>query len=165
MNAPSQKQADDTNMLGSAKAQYVEFEQPLELKSGKVLPGFTLAYETYGRLNRNKSNAILICHALTGDQHAAGVKPDSNGKAGWWDVHIGPGKAIDTDRFYVVCMNNLGGCGGSTGPASINPKNQRRYFIPDLLTQELMWTALVTLFVVPTSSFPFELFIGKDPIL
>jgi homoserine O-acetyltransferase/O-succinyltransferase len=93
---------------------------PLRLDCQRLLAPFQIAYQTYGRLNGDKSNAILICHALTGDQHVANVNPVT-GKSGWWDTLIGPGKPIDTDRFYVICSNILGGCMGSTGPASINP--------------------------------------------
>lgn len=97
------------------------------LRCGAVLDGFTLAYETYGKLNRDRSNAILVFHAMTGSQHAAGINPDVPGldgrwteelHEGWWNEFIGPGKALDTDRFFVVCANYLGGCYGSTGPAS-----------------------------------------------
>jgi homoserine O-acetyltransferase/O-succinyltransferase len=95
-------------------------EQPLPLDCGQALGPFTIAYQTYGRLNASKTNAILICHALTGDQHVANVHPVT-GKDGWWVTLIGPGKPIDTDRFFVICSNILGGCMGSTGPASINP--------------------------------------------
>ncbi|QKI88499.1 homoserine O-succinyltransferase MetX [Thiomicrorhabdus xiamenensis] len=104
---------------------YLAVNQPLQLTSGATLPEYELAYETYGQLNEDKSNAILICHALSGDQHVAGI--DANGKKGWWDGYIGPGKVIDTDKFFVVCSNNLGGCRGSTGPTSINPQNGKVY--------------------------------------
>ena len=87
--------------------------------SGRSLPSFELVYETYGELNADKTNAVLICHALSGDHHAAGYHSESDKKPGWWDNYIGPGKAIDTRHFYVVSLNNLGGCAGSTGPASI----------------------------------------------
>ena len=86
---------------------------------------YELAFETYGTLNHDRSNSILICHALSGDQHAAGL--DKNGKAGWWDHYIGPGKAIDTDKFFVVCPNNIGSCFGSTGPTSNNPRTGKAY--------------------------------------
>ena len=95
-------------------------DQPLRLDSGKTLSPFQIAYQTYGTLNEARSNAVLICHALTGDQHVANPNPVT-GKPGWWEVLIGPGKIIDTDRFFVICSNVLGGCLGSTGPASINP--------------------------------------------
>jgi homoserine O-acetyltransferase len=96
------------------------FDQPLELDSGQLLPTFDIAYKTYGTLNADRSNAILVCHALTGDQYVASEHPVT-GKPGWWEVMIGPGKPIDTDRYFVVCSNVLGGCLGSTGPASLNP--------------------------------------------
>jgi homoserine O-acetyltransferase len=91
------------------------------------LPGFELVYETYGRLNAARSNAILICHALSGSHHAAGFHSPDDSKPGWWDTCIGPGKPIDTNRFFVVCPNNLGGCNGSTGPGSIDPGTGERW--------------------------------------
>jgi pimeloyl-ACP methyl ester carboxylesterase len=109
------------NGIGIVKAQRARFEAPLALASGGVLPGFELVYETYGRLNAEGSNAILICHALSGHHHVAGHYADDPKNVGWWDNMIGPGKPIDTERFFVVGVNNLGGCHGSTGPASINP--------------------------------------------
>ncbi len=99
---------------------------PLALDCGKSLGPFTVAYETIGTLNAAKSNAILICHALTGDQYFAHTNPVTR-KGGWWDLMIGPGKPIDTDRFFVICANILGGCLGSTGPASINPETGKPY--------------------------------------
>jgi homoserine O-acetyltransferase len=94
--------------------------QPLLLDSGRALTPFTVAYKTYGTLNETKSNCVLVCHALTGDQFAASRHPVT-GKPGWWDIMIGPGKPIDTDRFYILCPNVIGGCMGSTGPADIDP--------------------------------------------
>ncbi len=102
----------------------VRFES-LPLDCGETLNGVDVAYETYGVLNEAKSNAILVCHALTGDAHAAGISPD--GKPGWWDNMIGPGKAFDTDRYFVICSNVLGGCRGTTGPASANPQTEKPY--------------------------------------
>ncbi len=102
-------------------------EDLFTLKSGKSLPEFELAYETYGTLNTKKSNAILICHALSGDHHVAGYHATHDKKPGWWDNFIGPGKIIDTNHFFVVCSNNLGGCSGSTGPSSINPTTGVQY--------------------------------------
>ena len=96
-------------------------DMPLKLDSGKILSPFQIAYQTYGELNEARSNAVLICHALTGDQHVASDNPVT-GKPGWWDVLIGPGKVIDTNRFFVICSNVLGGCLGSTGPATTNPE-------------------------------------------
>jgi len=103
-----------------------EFVEPLILASGQSLTPFSLAYETFGRLNEHKSNAILICHALTGDQYASGTHPISN-RPGWWHFSVGPGKAIDTDKYFVICSNILGGCMGSTGPASLNPQSGRAW--------------------------------------
>ncbi len=99
-------------------------DMPLKLDSGKILSPFQIAYQTYGELNEARSNAVLICHALTGDQHVASDNPVT-GKPGWWDVLIGPGKVIDTNRFFVICSNVIGGCLGSTGPATINPETGR----------------------------------------
>ena len=118
------------NSVGIVKPQKFHFDSPLNLRSGKILPNFDLVFETYGELNENRSNAILVCHALSGDHHAAGLHSLDDKKPGWWDACIGPGKAIDTDVFFVVCPNNLGGCGGSTGPASINPETGK-FFGPD----------------------------------
>lgn len=104
------------------------YEPPreLKLKSGESLGPITMAYETYGRLNSDKSNAILICHALSGDAHAAGFHKGDK-KPGWWDILIGPGKAFDTNQYFVICSNVLGGCRGTTGPSSINPKTGAPY--------------------------------------
>jgi len=95
--------------------------QPFALVSGKELPEFSLVYETYGELNPARDNAVLVCHALSGSHHAAGYHQELDAKPGWWDNLIGPGKPIDTNRFFVVCPNNLGGCHGSSGPLSNNP--------------------------------------------
>jgi homoserine O-acetyltransferase len=95
-------------------------DKPLKLDAGVALAPFQIAYKTYGTLNAAKSNAILVCHALTGDQHAASVHPVT-GKGGWWDTLVGPGKPIDTERYFVICPNVVGGCMGTTGPASTNP--------------------------------------------
>ena len=97
------------------------------LQCGETLPGFELKYETYGTLNADRSNAILICHALSGNQHDAGYNSMEDAKPGWWDSCIGPGKPIDTDQFYVICLNNLGGCHGSTGPLTTNPATGEPY--------------------------------------
>ena len=107
--------------IGEVRPERARFDAPLPLASGGTLPGFELIYETYGKLNTAASNAILICHALSGHHHVAGHYADDPGNVGWWDNMIGPGRPIDTDRFFVVGVNNLGGCHGSTGPASINP--------------------------------------------
>ena len=93
----------------------------LILESGEKLGPITLAYETYGTLNKEKSNAILLLHALSGDAHAAGFHK-GDARPGWWDDMVGPGKAFDTEKYFIICSNVLGGCKGSTGPGSINPK-------------------------------------------
>jgi homoserine O-acetyltransferase len=113
--------------LGLTQPQFYKFaeDEPFVLESGATLHPVTLAYETYGRLNADRSNAVLILHALSGGAHAAGL--DDQGRAGWWDDCIGPGKAFDTDRFFVVCSNVVGGCYGSTGPASIDPATGQPY--------------------------------------
>lgn len=103
------------------------FSEPLQLACGKSLAQFELVYETYGELSANRSNAVLICHALSGHHHAAGFHREDERKPGWWDACIGPGKAIDTNRFFVVSLNNLGGCHGSTGPSSIDPATGKAY--------------------------------------
>ena len=102
-------------------------EAPFELQCGTVLEHFELIYETYGALNATRSNAVLICHALSGNHHAAGYTHVDDRKPGWWDSCIGPGKAIDTDQFYVISANNLGGCHGSTGPLSLSPTTGKPY--------------------------------------
>ena len=107
--------------VGIVVPQTAHFDTPLTLKSGAVLPRYDLVYETYGTLNARKNNAILVCHALSGNHHVAGKYADSDKNPGWWDNMVGPGKPIDTDRFFVIGLNNLGGCHGSTGPASIDP--------------------------------------------
>lgn len=101
-------------------------ETPLLLEGGGQLAPWSIAYQTYGQLNAERSNAILICHALTGDQHAANVNPVT-GKPGWWETMVGPGKPFDTNRFFIICSNVLGSCLGTTGPASINPATERPY--------------------------------------
>jgi homoserine O-acetyltransferase len=101
-------------------------DRPLRLDAGVGLTPLTIAYQTYGALNPAKSNAFLICHALTGDQHVANRNPVT-GKSGWWETMVGPGKPIDTERFFVICANVLGGCMGTTGPASTNPATGKPY--------------------------------------
>lgn len=113
--------------VGIVSAQSASFEEPLHFACGKVLPRYELMYETYGTLNAAKSNAILICHALSGHHHVAGTYADQPKNVGWWDNMVGPGKPVDTDKFFVVGVNNLGGCHGSTGPSSINPETGKPY--------------------------------------
>lgn len=113
---------DRPGSVGKVERQYAYFDEALHLRSGGVLPSFTLAYETYGTLNADRSNAIMIYHALSGDAHIAGYHTDDpEEKPGWWDEAVGPGKMFDTDRFFVICANVIGGCQGSTGPSSLAP--------------------------------------------
>jgi homoserine O-acetyltransferase len=107
--------------------QQVTFDRELRLQSGAVLSPITLAYETYGTLNADRSNVILICHALSGDAHVAGCHSPHDRKPGWWDEAVGPGKAFDTDRYFILCSNVIGGCSGSTGPSSLNPATGKPY--------------------------------------
>jgi homoserine O-acetyltransferase len=107
--------------VGVVSPKRAHFDEPIELKSGARLESYDLAYETYGTLNAARDNAILVCHALNASHHVAGVYADDPENVGWWDNLIGPGKPVDTNRFFVVGVNNLGGCHGSTGPSSINP--------------------------------------------
>ncbi|MCF8094172.1 MAG: homoserine O-acetyltransferase [Desulfobacteraceae bacterium] len=116
--------------VGKVEKKFFTFAEPpneMLLDSGAKLGPITLAYETYGTLNPDKSNVVLVLHALTGDSHAAGYYSDSDEKPGWWDNMIGPGKGVDTDKYFVVCSNVLGGCMGSTGPSSINPATGKPY--------------------------------------
>jgi len=111
--------------IGVVSPRLARFEDPIALKSGARLDAYDLAFETYGTLNAMRSNAVLVCHALNASHHVAGVYADDPANVGWWDNLIGPGKPVDTDRFFVVGVNNIGGCHGSTGPASINPSTGR----------------------------------------
>lgn len=113
--------------VGLVSPQTLHFSEPLALVSGRTLPEYQLVIETYGELNATASNAVLICHALSGHHHAAGYNSPDERKPGWWDSCIGPGKAIDTRKFFVVALNNLGGCNGSTGPTSLDPATGRIY--------------------------------------
>jgi homoserine O-acetyltransferase len=115
------KTMQQNNSIGIVKAQTAQFNRPLTLKSGVVLPQYELTFETYGTLNADKSNAVLICHALSGNHHVAGKYAETDKSAGWWDNLIGPNKPLDTNKFFVIGLNNLGGCHGSTGPSSKNP--------------------------------------------
>jgi homoserine O-acetyltransferase len=110
-----------------AESQSMLFEAPLPLQSGASIRGYSLSYETYGTLNADKSNAVLVCHALNASHHVAGVYADQPKNLGWWDNMIGPGKSLDTDRFFVIGVNNLGSCFGSTGPMHVNPDTGRVY--------------------------------------
>lgn len=123
--APASRRHSEVHTPTSPVARF-DAGAPLRLACQQDLAPFSIAYETYGALNSDKSNAILICHALTADQYVASPHPIT-GKPGWWDNMVGPGKPIDTDRFYVICSNVLGGCMGSTGPASIDPKTNAPY--------------------------------------
>lgn len=119
-----------TGSVGIVKTHHFTFaESPNEMKleSGQKLGPITLAYETYGELNKEKDNAILIFHALSGDAHAAGKHSADDKKVGWWDSMIGPGKGFNTDKYFVICANVIGGCKGSTGPSSVNPKTGKPY--------------------------------------
>ena len=111
------------NSVGIVIAQTAHFDAPLTLKNGEILPQFDLVYETYGELNASKSNAVLICHALSGNHHAAGKYVETDKNAGWWDNLIGPNKPLDTNKFFVIGVNNLAGCHGSSGPSSIKPNS------------------------------------------
>ena len=113
--------------VGLVVPQVAHFSEPLALACGRSLPAYDLIYETYGQLNATASNAVLICHALSGHHHAAGFHSADERKPGWWDSCIGPGKPIDTNKFFVVSLNNLGGCNGSTGPSSLNPETGKPF--------------------------------------
>lgn len=117
----------DSDSIGIVSARRAHFDTPLSLKSGAVLDSYELVYETYGELNADRSNAVLICHALSGNHHVAGVYADNPKNTGWWNNMIGPGKPVDTRKFFVIGINNLGGCHGSTGPISINDKTGKRF--------------------------------------
>ena len=123
-NMPDDIPADS---VGLVEPRTLHFDQPLELSCGQVLQEYDLVIETYGSLNAERSNGVLICHALSGHHHAAGYHSMKDRKPGWWDSSIGPGKPIDTHRFFVVSLNNLGGCHGSTGPISLNPETGKPY--------------------------------------
>ena len=127
------------NSIAQTNTQFFHFndkESPLELKCGEKLTNFTLAYETYGQMSQNKDNVILLFHALSASQHAAGITEnievlsiecDKECQTGWWDDFIGSGKALDTDKYCVICANYLGGCYGSTGPSSIDPETGKPF--------------------------------------
>src|SRR5690606_29512365 len=115
-------------VVETKRAVVFQGDRPLTLASGATLPEVEVAYETYGELNAEKSNAVFICHALSGDAHAAGVhEGDDPNRPGWWDNIVGPGRPLDTDRFLVICANVLGGCKGTTGPSSPDPATGKPY--------------------------------------
>jgi len=120
MNAPH-----DPSSVGAVTAQKAQFDQPIKLRGGSELPSYEIAYETYGELNAARSNAVLVCHALNASHHVAGIYENERSNVGWWDNLVGPGKPLDTRRFFVVGSNYLGSCFGSTGPASVNPASGR----------------------------------------
>jgi len=129
MSENVEQAAADTS-IGPVEKKYFTFaggEAPLVVESGRSLGPVTLAYETYGTLDERAANAVLVLHALTGDSHAAGYYDKTDAKPGWWDIMIGPGKPIDTDRYFVICSNVIGGCMGSTGPSSVDPATGRPY--------------------------------------
>nr|WP_217346115.1 homoserine O-acetyltransferase [Noviherbaspirillum sp. L7-7A]MBV0880491.1 homoserine O-acetyltransferase [Noviherbaspirillum sp. L7-7A] len=115
--------------LGVVSPQSMHFDAPLPLQSGASIAGYQLVYETYGELNADRSNAVLVCHALNASHHVAGIylKEDGSKSVGWWDNMVGPGKPLDTDRFFVIGVNNLGSCFGSTGPMHVNPATGKPY--------------------------------------
>src|SRR5258706_13114410 len=113
--------------VGAVRPQTLSFTEPLRFRSGAVLDSYDLVYETYGTLNAAKSNAVLACHALNAAHHVAGYYTEAPDNIGWWDNMIGPGKPVDTEKFFVVGVNNVGGCFGSTGPKSGNPKTGKPY--------------------------------------
>jgi homoserine O-acetyltransferase len=115
----------ESGSVGIVTPKRATFSEPLTLKSGAVVDGYELVYETYGQLNAERSNAVLVCHALNAAHHVAGHYADDPENVGWWDNMVGPGKPVDTGRFFVVGVNNLGGCHGSTGPQSVNPRTGR----------------------------------------
>ena len=117
----------DTSSVGIVAPKTAHFNEPLQLKSGQVLPQYHLVYETYGELNADKSNAVMICHALSGHHHVAGKHSEDDKYPGWWDNLIGPGKPLDTNKFFVIGLNNLGGCHGSSGPLSTNPETDKTW--------------------------------------
>jgi homoserine O-acetyltransferase len=128
----------DDKSVGIVETQTVRIvseSEPLKLECGKSLAPIDVAYETYGTINEAGDNVVLICHALSGNAHVAGYNSHDDTKPGWWEVMVGPGKGIDTDKYFVICSNFLGGCSGTTGPSSVDPKTGKSYgldfpFIP-----------------------------------
>lgn len=117
----------DPKSVGAVAPQTMHFDESLALRSGATIGAYDLTFETYGALNAAKSNAVLVCHALNASHHVAGYYADEPKNVGWWDNMIGPGKPLDTNRFFVIGVNNLGGCFGTTGPSSIDPKTAKPY--------------------------------------
>jgi len=117
----------DPASIGTVTPQTAQFDSPLQVRSGAILESYQLVYETYGELNAGKTNAVLVCHALSGNHHVAGHHEDNPRSTGWWDNMVGPGKPLDTDRFFVIGVNNLGGCHGSTGPSTVDPRTGKPY--------------------------------------
>ena len=128
-DSASEQQILDEGEVGFVEYQDFVSDEPFHFKAGGSIPQLTLRYETYGRLNAAKDNAILICHALTGNHHCAGVYSMDERKRGWWNFVVGPSKPIDTSRYFVICSNVLGGCSGSSGPTSINPVTCKYYHL------------------------------------
>lgn len=119
--------APESGEVGLVEPRDFVSAEPFTFDCGQSIPGFTLRYETYGRLNERRDNAVFVCHALSGDHHAAGIHSLRDRKTGWWNNIIGPGKALDTTKYFVICSNCLGGCQGSTGPMSVDPRTGRAY--------------------------------------
>ena len=115
----------EINSIGIVKPKIFKCTDPIKLSCGMTLDNYELIYETYGKLNKNKDNAVLVCHALSGNQHVAGRHKKTDKRPGWWDSLVGPGKPLNTNKFFVIGINNLGGNEGSTGPKSINPKTKK----------------------------------------
>ena len=139
MSEPS-AQSKSPKQLGPTQFQDFISKKPFPLELGGELPELTLRYETYGKLSPDKSNAILVPHALSGDHHVAGRYQADDAKPGWWDGFVGPGKAIDTDRFFVIGINCIGGCRGSTGPLSIDPRTGKPYggYFPEITLGDIV---------------------------
>lgn len=127
LSTKKDKSTNKGGAIGIVSPETFSFDEPLDLACGRSLSRYDLVVETYGALNKSKSNALLICHALSGHHHAAGRHSPDDKKAGWWDHYIGPGKPLDTNKFFIVSINNIGGCHGSTGPTSINPETGKAY--------------------------------------
>ena len=125
-SAENDSARSDPGEVGLVEARDFVSPDPFAFENGQTIPGFTLRYETYGRLNAARDNVVFIAHALSGDHHAAGIHELTDRKSGWWNNLLGPGKAVDTNHYFVICSNCLGGCVGSTGPTSLNPTTCRR---------------------------------------